>query len=149
VVPLIKTMAFYVVRPGADSSNQTLNALGRTFHGFGGANQSFVSVDGPRVYQLADPNSGAVSVWQSFNMPVRYGESEATLTTFMNTPRQTRPVGLSAAGAFDIDFSVLSSLPQQGALGLNDPAPATEVQLVLEIDSRASGTRPTWVSRCK
>lgn len=148
VVPLIKTMAFYVVRPGADSSNQELNGIDRTFEGLGGAGQSFVTVEGPRVYQLADPNSGGMSVWQRFNMPVRYGESEATLTTFQKTPRQTRPVGLSAAGSFDIDFSVLNTLPQAGALGINDPAPATEVQLVLEIDSRASSLRPTWVSRC-
>jgi hypothetical protein len=148
-VPLIKTMAIYVVRPGADSSNQTLNAIGRTFQGSGGANQSFVTPEGPRLYQLADAATGAPSVWRSFNLPVRYGESEASLTTFLNTPRQTRPVGLSAAGAFDIDFSVLSTLPQQGGLGANDPAPATEIQLVLEIDSRASGTLPTWVSRCK
>jgi hypothetical protein len=149
VVPVIKSMALYVVRPGADSSNQLLNSIGRTFQGFGGANQSFVTVGGPRVYQLADPTSGALSVWQAFNLPVRYGEPEATVSTFLNTPRQTRPVGLSASGEFDVDFSVLGSLPQQGALGADDPAPATEIQLVLEIDSRASATRPTWVSRCQ
>jgi len=149
VVPLIKTMALYVVRPGADSSNQTLNALGRTFQSYGASDQSFVTVDGPKVYELSDPNGAAMSVWQSFTMPVRYGESESTVATFLNTPRQTRPVGLSAAGAFDVDFSVLDTLPQQGGFGADDPAPATEVQLVLEIDSRASGTRPTWVSRCK
>lgn len=88
-------------------------------------------------------------MWQSFNMPVLYGETYAALTTFQNAPRQTRPVGLSAAGSFDIDFSLLDTLPQAGALGADDPAPATEVQLVLEIDSRASSIKPTWVSRCK
>jgi subtilisin-like proprotein convertase family protein len=148
VVPVIKTMGVYVVRPGADTSNQTLNGAGRTFHGFGGADQSFVTAQGPRIYQLADPDSGAASVWQSFDMPVRYGESEAALTTFQATLRQTRPVGLSAAGMFDIDFSVLNTLPQAGALAPNDPVPATEIQLILELDSRASGSRPTWVQRC-
>ncbi|MGN6104311.1 MAG: hypothetical protein ACTHU0_04345, partial [Kofleriaceae bacterium] len=148
VVPLIKTMAFHVVRESA-ADNGTLNALGRTFQGYGGANQSFVTVAGPRVYQLADPDTGRVSVWQGFNLPVRYGDTDDTLTTFLSTPRQTRPVGLSAAGSFEIDFSILSTLPRAGGFGLDDSRPATEIQLVLELDSRASATRPTWISRCQ
>lgn len=150
LVPVIKNMTLYVVRPGADASNTVMNSIGRTFQASGAANQSFVTLDGPRVYQLADPNNEAVSVWRAFNLPVRYGESEASVAT-VRAPHTTttRPVGLSAVGAFDVDFSVVPSLPQQGGFSPTDDMPATEVQLVLEIDSRASGSLPTWVNRCK
>ncbi|MGN6111282.1 MAG: FG-GAP-like repeat-containing protein [Kofleriaceae bacterium] len=149
VVPLIRTMMFYVVRPTAGDDNDEQNKFKRTFQGYGGANQSYVTAEGPRLYQLAGPTPGAMSVWQSFNMPVRYGVSGAALTTFEATARQTRPVGLSATGSFNIDFSILDTLPDAGRLGADNPSPATEVFLLLEIDSAANGTRPTWVSRCR
>lgn len=152
VVPLIKTMAIYVVRPGGDTSNQTLNGIGRRFAGFGAATQSFVLPAGPRVYELAryiENGASLPSLWQHFELPVRYGETEAALTTFLAAPRQTRPVGLSAMGVFDVDFAVLAGLPGHGAFDATDPFPATEIQLIMEIDSRASSARPTWVSRCQ
>jgi hypothetical protein len=68
---------------------------------------------------------------------------------FAASPRQTRPVGLSASGTFDLDFSVLDTLGVTGGFDANDPvAEATDVVLLLEIDSRASATQPTWVDRC-
>jgi hypothetical protein len=149
VVPLIKTAEVYVVRPNGDVSNQVLNGAQRIFQGFAGASQGFVAPEGPKVYELAD------AAWQRFVLPVRYGEDEATVTTFQATPRQTRPVGLSASGAFDVDFSVLDTLPNHGEFDLDDghghanPFPVTGVQLVMELDSRAVGTGPTWVNRCK
>jgi hypothetical protein len=143
VVPVIKSMELYTVRPGADADNATLNGLNRIFHGFGGADQSFVAPEGPKIYELAD------AVWQNFDLPVRYGENEAAVTTFNATPRQTRPVGLSANGAFDLDFSILNTLPAHGHFDANDTFPVTEVALVMELDSRATGTRPTWVRRCQ
>jgi hypothetical protein len=136
-------MELYVVRPSADSQNQLLNGINRTFHGFAGASQSFVTPEGPKIYELAD------SVWQNFDLPVRYGESDLAVRTFRDTPRQTRPIGLSASGIFDLDFSVLGTLPQHGQFDPDDIAPVTEVHLVLELDSRAVGTRPTWIHRCQ
>ena len=142
VVPVIKTMGLYVTRPGGDLSNQVLNGLGRWFSGLAGQTQSFVGLDGPRIYQLAN------AVWQHYEVPVRYGESEAALTTFLAASRQTRPVGLSPTGQFDLDFSILDTLSPSG-LAPDDPTPATAVSLVLEIDSRAVASRPTWVNRCQ
>jgi hypothetical protein len=152
VVPLIRTMAFFVVRPGIDS-NGTLNGIDRAFQSFGGANQSFVTLEGPRVYQLVDSETAKPkvlpSVWQSFMVPVKYGESESALDVFTHMPRRSRPVGLSATGSFDIDFSVLSGLPDRGGFVVDGVQAATEVQLIMELDSRATGTRPTWISRCQ
>lgn len=141
VVPVIKSMGFYVVRHGA-SDNESLNGLNRTFAGAAGADQSFVTTEGPRVYQFAD------ALWQHFLVPVIYGETTAALTNFLATPRQTRPVGLSPTGAFDIDFSVLDTLANSGFQPSNEFQPS-EVALVLELDSRAIGPQPTWVDRCR
>jgi len=52
-------------------------------------------------------------------------------------------------GGFDFDFSILDTLPSHGQFDLNDAFPITEVVLVMELDSRAVGERPTWVNRCK
>jgi hypothetical protein len=146
VVPLIKTMEVYLVRPGGDLSNQILNGAQRTFVSLAAAGQSFVTPEGPRIYELAN------SAWQRVVLPVRYGEDEAAATTFQLTPRQQRPVGLSASGAFDVDFSVLNTLPQHGEFDIQDNRfPIIGIQLVMELDSRAVGANdvPTWVNRCK
>jgi len=81
-------------------------------------------------------------------VPVKYGESESALDVFTHMPRRSRPVGLSATGSFDIDFSVLGGLPDRGGFVVDGVQAATEVQLIMELDSRATGTRPTWISRC-
>jgi hypothetical protein len=139
VVPVIKSMGFFVVRHGA-MDNATLNGLNRTFAGDAGADQSFVTLEGARTYRFAD------ALWQHFLVPVRYGEAHEAVTAFQSIPLQTRPVGLSPTGAFDIDFSVLSTLVNSGFDG---DTPPSEVALVLEIDSRAVGEKPTWVDRCQ
>jgi hypothetical protein len=153
VVPVIRRMEVYVVRPGANDANDVLNGLDRTFHALGGASQSFVQPEGPELFELFELANSVLhdSVWQSFDLPVRYGETEQAVHTFGATPLQTRPVGLSASGSFDVDFSILDTLPQHGAFDANDPLPVTEVQLVMELDSRAVATdeRPAWVKRCR
>lgn len=143
VVPVIKSAELFVVRPSAGPSNDVLNGVGRHFPGLGAATQSFVQLDGPQVFELGD------SVWQVIDLPVRYGENEATLDTFRATPRQARPIGLSASGSFDLDFSVLNTLTKHGQFDPSDPFPVTAINLVMELDSRAVGDRPTWVKRCK
>jgi hypothetical protein len=143
VIPVIKTMEVYVVRPGA-GDNDALNTVGRLFHGIAGASQSFVAADGPKIYELAD------AAWQSYDLPVRYGESDAALSVFGATPRQGRPIGLSASGTFDLDFSVLDSLPHDGQFDAGDAFPVTEVQLIMELDSRAvAAPGASWVKRCQ
>ena len=141
VVPVIRNMAAYLVRPGA-IDNGTLNGFGMTFHGFAGVSQSFVLPEGPRIYELAD------SAWQQFDTPLLYGENEDARTTFLNSPHQTRPLGLSAAGTFDLDFSGINALPNHGHLDHGDSQPVTEIVLVMELDSRAVGSGPSWVSTC-
>ena len=150
VTPVIRRMGIFVARPSLDS-NDTLNRFGRTFQGYGSANQSFVTPAGPQVYQLTNPDTSAPSVWQSFTLPVRYGEYEQAWSMFDTIPVRTRPVGLSAAGTFDIDFSILKTLDAEA--GFVDPdnghSVVTDVALVMELDSRASSTLPTWLQRCK
>jgi hypothetical protein len=154
VVPLIKTIGLHVVTPDNDAQNQVLNGINRRFAGYGGLSQSFVTPGGPVVYELAQyvqDKQSVPSVWQLFELPVRYGESETAQTTFLAGPRQTRPVGLSASGTFDVDFSVLVDLAGHGGFDHDTSVshPPSAVQLIMEIDSRQSGTFPTWVSRCR
>lgn len=149
VTPVIKTMEMFVVRPNGDVSNTILNSVNRSFHGTAGLSQSFVTPAGPKVYELSGSPWFPGSAWQSFDVPVRYGENEAAVQTFLSSPRQQRPIGLSATGGFDFDFSILDRLPSSGQFNLNDPFPVTEVALVMELDSRAVGDRPAWVNRCK
>jgi len=140
--PVVKTVGIYVVRPGAGDTS-ALNALNRRFQAYGSTTQPYQTTQGLRTYQLGDgPRQRFETLW-------RYGDDgRGALTDFATAPRTVRPVGLSPFGTFDLDFRVLDQLHNTGFESTN-AAPATEIVLMLEVDSRAVGSVVSGVRRCQ
>jgi hypothetical protein len=81
-------------------------------------------------------------------MPIIYGDaSDFARTTFMTAPKFARPLGVSPFGTFWIDFSVLDALSAPS--GFDGPTPATEIVLLMELDSKEVDGPLTWIPVCQ
>ncbi|UJR83960.1 hypothetical protein [Sandaracinus amylolyticus] len=150
-VPVIQRMALFVVRPGGVTDTDDLNDERRFLTGRASVTQPFAETSGPVTYTLGN------AIWQQFQVPVLYGSYTGALSTFVQRAITSGAaelpegaVGLSPFGSMEIDFQGLTSL-RDGALGdgiTTQGTEATEIVLVMQIDSRSTATPLAWIPQC-
>ncbi|AKF03566.1 hypothetical protein [Sandaracinus amylolyticus] len=150
-VPVVQRMALFVVRPGGVTDTEDLNDERRFLTGRASVTQPFAETSGPVTYTLGN------AIWQQFQIPVLYGSYTGALSTFVQRAITSGAaelpegaVGLSPFGSMEIDFQGLQQL-RSGALGDGITTPgteATEIVLVMQIDSRSTAAPLSWVPQC-
>ncbi len=151
-VPVIHRMAIFVARPN-QTNNEDLNTRGRWLPGSAAEADVFVRAAGNTTYFLDD------GLGQSLSIPIIHGEPDEALELFHNLPRPERLVGLSPFTHFDVNFAALAQLRAQPGNedGFRQLDPftgeetfvATEVMLVMELDSRGVGAPMQGVDVCR
>lgn len=150
-VPVIQRMALFVVRPGFATDIQDLNDEQRWLTGRASVTQPFAEEEGPVLYTLGNAR------WQPFQIPILYGTYTGALSTFVDrvlgsssTVLPEGPAGLSPFGEIEINFEGLEDL-RGGMLGDGITTPgseATELVLVMQVDSRSTAQPLSWVPQC-
>ncbi len=113
--------------------------------------QPFAEEEGPVLYTLGNAR------WQPFQIPILYGTYTGALSTFVDrvlgsssTVLPEGPAGLSPFGELEINFEGLEDL-RGGMLGDGITTPgseATELVLVMQVDSRSTAQPLSWVPQC-
>jgi hypothetical protein len=140
--PVIQRMAIYVVRPG-EPDYPSLNATPRRFEANASSTQVFARESGPTVYTIE--NAG----WQSFELPIVYGEADQVVPNVLGDQdvSSQRPIGLSPFASFEVDFSSIAAIERDGGQSGFDRQ-ASEILVVMQLDSRNAGVNLPWVRAC-
>jgi hypothetical protein len=140
--PVIQKIGLYVVRPG-EPDYRELNSPQRDFQAAAGGTEVFAQTSGPVTYTLASDE------YNVLEMPIIYGEA-LQMRDNARPKLTTQPaVGLSPFTSFDVDFSEITSLEQgDPGAGFEDDF-ASELVVVMQVDSRLSSSPMSWIRACR
>lgn len=143
VAPVIRRMGLVFARPN-QPDHDVRNGNRRWIKAAAYVSQPFALEDGPLSYHLA---SGE---YDDFDVTVVSSEPDAAVRAFTEHGGWAHPVGLSPFGGMTLDFSAITKSPDMAGL-VNDFGDnvASEIIVVMELDTRYSAEPLSWVTSCR
>jgi hypothetical protein len=140
--PVIQKIGLYVVRPG-EPDYPELNSPQRDFEAVADPTEVFAQTAGPVTYSLLSDE------YNSFELPIIYGEALDLKDNARPKLATQQAVGLSPFTSFDVDFSEITSIENGDPGSGFDDRYASELVVVMQVDSRGSGAAMPWIRACK